>query len=122
MGHRHDAQLACDALGAAVAAQGRRRMDGVIMHTDRGAEYTSTAFTQACRRLGARWSMSRTGSCLDNAVAESFFATLKVELVNAGGSVAAPRRGRRSSPGSLGHDMRVILGLAPMVLAVGGVG
>jgi transposase InsO family protein len=82
MGSRHDAQLACDALAAAVAARGRRAMDGVIMHTDRGSEYTSTAFTQTCARLGARRSMGRTGSCLDNAVAESFFATLKVELVN----------------------------------------
>jgi transposase InsO family protein len=71
MGDRHDARLACDALHAAVAARGRRRMDGVIMHTDRGAEYTSAAFTQACAQLGARRSMSRTGSCLDNAVAES---------------------------------------------------
>jgi transposase InsO family protein len=92
MGDRHDARLACDALHAAVAARGRRRMDGVIMHTDRGAEYTSAAFTQACAQLGARRSMSRTGSCLDNAVAESFFATLKVELVNRRG-VHHPRPG-----------------------------
>jgi putative transposase len=82
MRDRHDAGLACDALHAAVATRGRRRMGQVIMHTDRGAEYTSTAFAAACQRLGARRSMGRTGSCLDNAVAESFFATLKVELVD----------------------------------------
>lgn len=82
MHDRHDAQLACDALDAAVATRGRRRMDQVIMHTDRGSEYTSTAFATTCQRLGARRSMGRTGSCLDNAVAESFFATLKVELVD----------------------------------------
>jgi transposase InsO family protein len=82
MRDRHDASLVCDALEAAVATRGRRTMDGVIMHTDRGAEYSSAAFATACQRLGARRSMGRTGSCLDNAVAESFFATLKVELVN----------------------------------------
>ena len=82
MSERHDAALACAALEAAVTTRGRRRMDDVIMHTDRGAEYTATAFASTCQRLGARRSMSRTGSCLDNAVAEAFFATLKVELVD----------------------------------------
>ncbi|MDP8931547.1 MAG: integrase core domain-containing protein [Actinomycetota bacterium] len=52
------------------------------MHTHRGAEYSSTAFATTCQRLGLRRSNSRTGSALDNAVAESFFATLKVELVD----------------------------------------
>jgi putative transposase len=45
-------------------------------------EYTSGACVAACARLGLRRSMSRTGSCLDNAVAESWFASLKVELVD----------------------------------------
>jgi putative transposase len=57
-------------------------MDATIFHPDRGAEDTSTACRAACDRLGLRQSMGRTGSCLDNAVAESFFATLKVELVD----------------------------------------
>jgi transposase InsO family protein len=82
MGAHHDAGLVCDALDAAVTARGRRRMDDTIFHTDRGAEYTSSACIDACARLGLRRSMSRTGSCLDNAVAESWFATLKVELVD----------------------------------------
>jgi putative transposase len=82
MGDHHDAGLVCDALQAAVAARGRSRMDATIFHTDRGAEDTSTACRAACDRLGLRQSMGRTGSCLDNAVAESFFATLKVELVD----------------------------------------
>jgi putative transposase len=46
------------------------------------SQYTSAACITACQRLGLRQSMSRTGSCLDNAVAESRFASLKVELVH----------------------------------------
>jgi putative transposase len=82
MGECHDARLVTGALDAAVATRGRSRMDATIFHTDRGAEYTSAACIEACERLGLRRSMGRTGSCLDNAVAESFFATLKVELVD----------------------------------------
>jgi transposase InsO family protein len=82
MGAHHDAALVCDALQAAVATRGRHRMPDTIVHTDRGAEYTSTACVDTCTRLGLRRSMSRTGSCLDNAVAESWFASLKVELVS----------------------------------------
>jgi transposase InsO family protein len=82
MGERHDAGLVTDALQAAVATRGRSRMDSTIFHTDRGSEYTSAACIDVCERLGLRRSMGRTGSCLDNAVAESWFATLKVELVD----------------------------------------
>lgn len=82
MGDRHDATLVIDALDAAVAARGRTQMDDTIFHSDRGAEYTSAACRAACERLGLSQSAGRTGSCLDNAVAESFFASLKVELVN----------------------------------------
>ena len=76
MGSHHDARLVTCALDAAVATRGRARMPATIFHTDRGGEYTATACVQACQRLGLRRSMSRTGSCLDNAVAESFFASL----------------------------------------------
>jgi putative transposase len=82
MGVHHDAGLVVGALNAAVATRGRRRMPDTIFHTDRGAEYTSGACIAACQRLGLRRSMGRTGSCLDNAVAESWFASLKVELVD----------------------------------------
>jgi putative transposase len=82
MGAHHDARLVTDALDAAVVTRGRPHMPDTIFHTDRGAEYTSSACVQACQRLGLRRSMSRTGSCLDNAVAESWFASLKVELVD----------------------------------------
>jgi putative transposase len=82
MGAHHDAALVCHALDAAVATRSRSRMPDTIFHADRGSEYTSSACTDACQRLGLRRSMSRTGSCLDNAAAESWFASLKVELVD----------------------------------------
>jgi putative transposase len=82
MGAHHDAALVVSALDAAAATRGRRRMSDTIFHSDRGAEYSSAACITACQRLGLRRSMSRTGSCLDNAVAESWFASLKVELVH----------------------------------------
>jgi putative transposase len=53
----------------------------VIFHSDRGSEYTAEAFEQACRRLGVTQSMARVGSCLDNACAEAFNSTIKVEYV-----------------------------------------
>jgi putative transposase len=82
MSDRHDAGLVTGALEAAVAARGQGKLPGTIFHTDRGAEYSSAACANACERLGLRQSMGRTGSCLDNAAAESFFATLNVELVS----------------------------------------
>ena len=82
MSAHHDAALVVDALEAAVATRGRSSMPDTIFHSDRGAEYSSSACVQACQRLGLRRSISRTGSCLDNAVAESWFASLKVELVH----------------------------------------
>ena len=51
------------------------------MHTDRGSQYTAGLFTELCRRHHVVQSMSRAGSCHDNAAAESWFATLKTELV-----------------------------------------
>ena len=60
----------------------RSWLNGSPLNHDRGSEYTAQAFVAAAERLGLLQSASRTGSCLDNAVAESFFASLKVELVN----------------------------------------
>jgi putative transposase len=82
MGAQHDASLVTGALQAAATTRGRARMPDTIFHSDRGAEFSSSACVQACQRLRLRRSMSRTGSCLDNAVAESWFASLKVELVH----------------------------------------
>jgi len=54
--------------------------DNAIMHTDRGGQYHSHTYRNTLRRLGIRSSTSRTGSCLDGAAAESFFATIKSEI------------------------------------------
>jgi putative transposase len=80
MGAHHDAALARAALCMAIAVRGGS-VAGVIFHTDQGSEYTGELFTQACRRAGITQSMGRTGSALDNAVAESFNSTLEFELL-----------------------------------------
>ena len=72
--------LVADALRAAVARRGGK-VAGVVFHTDRGSQYTSSAFGEVCQQFGIRQSMGRTGIC-DNAAAESFFSTLKRELVH----------------------------------------
>lgn len=70
-------------LQALAMAVGRRRPTaGLLHHSDRGCQYTSDDYRQALRRLGVTVSMSRKGNCWDNAVAESFFSTLKTELVS----------------------------------------
>lgn len=75
-----DAVLVTDALKMAVAAR-RGEVSGVIMHTDRGTQYTSDDFIKLCVRHKITRSNSRSGSCLDNAAAESFFSRLKCEHV-----------------------------------------
>ena len=74
------ATLVCDAMKMAIAVRGGQ-VAGVVMHTDRGSQYTAHAFTAMCNRHRIVQSMSRAGSCHDNAAAESWFATLKTELV-----------------------------------------
>ncbi|MCW2984736.1 MAG: family transposase [Conexibacter sp.] len=74
------AELVVDALQMGVA---RRRPDpGLIHHSDQGSQYVSLAFGQAAGKAGIARSMGSRGDCFDNAVAESFFATLKKELVH----------------------------------------
>ena len=79
LGEHHDAALAYGALAMAVAVRGGQ-VPGVIMHTDRGSEYTAGAFRAACQRLSISQSMGRPGSALDNAVIESWHSTLEFEL------------------------------------------
>ena len=59
----------------------RQPSPGLIHHSDRGSQYASQAYQAALRHVGAITSMSRAGDCWDNAVAESFFATLEWELL-----------------------------------------
>jgi putative transposase len=81
LSEHHDADLAQAALQIAVAVRGgREAIAGVIMHTDRGGEYTGHVFRQACERMGIRQSMGRPGSALDNAVIEAWHSTLEFEL------------------------------------------
>ena len=75
------AELALDVL--ALALRVRRPPPGLVHHTDRGCQYTAAAYQQALAARGVTALMSRAGDCYDNAVAESFFATLKAELIDA---------------------------------------
>ena len=74
------AELATEAL--AMALQRRRPTAGLVHHTDRGCQYTAETYRTLLAAHGVTVSMSRAGECLDNAMAESFFATLKAELVD----------------------------------------
>jgi transposase InsO family protein len=89
MSEHPDAELAKAALQTAVAARGGS-VAGVIFHTDRGSTYTADLFTRACQFHKIRQSMGRTGSCLDNAAAESFFSTSNTSCCPA--SRSEPRR------------------------------
>lgn len=86
------ASLATEALEMALTQ--RRPDPGLIFHTDRGCQYTAGGFRELLHRHGIVQSLSRPGQCWDNAVAESFFSTLKEELIYRGSwpSRAAARR------------------------------
>lgn len=64
-----------------MALRHRRPAAGVIHHSDHGSQYTSRVFQDRCRTAGIRSSMGSIGDCYDNAMAESFFATLECELL-----------------------------------------
>ena len=74
-------ELVLAALNMAIA---QRRPQGVIHHSDKGAQYTSLAFGKRCRETGVVMSTGSAGDCYDNAMAESFFATLECELIDQG--------------------------------------
>ncbi len=72
-------QLVLDALSMAIR---QRRPQGVIHHSDQGSQYTSLQFGNRCRKAGIVPSMGSVGDCYDNAMCESFFATLECELLD----------------------------------------
>ncbi len=74
------AELVTAALDAAVVH--RRPADGLVHHSDHGSQYTSLAFGRRLRESGIAASMGSVGDCHDNAMAESFFATLETELID----------------------------------------
>jgi putative transposase len=69
-------------LGALDMALAQRRPSDVVHHSDQGSQYTSIAFGARCRQAGVRPSMGSVGDCYDNAMCESFFATLECELLD----------------------------------------
>ena len=69
-------------LAALEMALAQRKPERVIHHSDQGCQYTSIAFGQRCRAAGVRPSMGSVGDCYDNAMCESFFATLECELLD----------------------------------------
>lgn len=80
MSDRNDTKLVADALMMAIWRRGDLR--DVIVHSDQGSTYASGSYRQLLKENGMRCSMSRKGECHDNAVAESFFGTLKTERVD----------------------------------------
>jgi len=79
MAHHMRAELVHQALSMALYQ--RQPAAGLIMHTDRGSQYGADSYRQLLIQHGIEPSMSRQGNCWDNAVAESFFHTLKTELI-----------------------------------------
>jgi len=79
MNKRMTKQLVIDAL--IMAVKKRKPSKGLIFHSDRGSQYASHDFQNSLLRYGMKSSMSRKGDCWDNAVAESFFSSLKIELI-----------------------------------------
>jgi len=82
VGHAMAEHMRAELVVDAVQLAHRRGLiePGAVFHSDRGSQYTSAEFRATLTRLRMRASMGRVGSCYDNAVAESFFATLKAEI------------------------------------------
>lgn len=74
------ADMVCDALRMAIANR-RGQVRGVVFHSDRGAQYGAKSFMDLANQAGVRQSMGHVADCFDNSLAESFFATLKSELL-----------------------------------------
>ena len=103
MSARQTVNLVQSALEMAVTA---RAAQGVVLHSDRGSQYTALVFTRQCAAAGIERSMGSAGDCFDNAMAESLFATVECELLQrvefrdprGGGTRDLPFRGRFLQP------------------------
>jgi transposase InsO family protein len=102
MSTSNDTALALAALRSAVRARHAVPV-GLVHHTDRGSPYASDDYRKALAERGMIQSMSRTGDCWDNAVAESFFASLRAELVD--GETYATARAAERSIGVSSHEL-----------------
>jgi len=80
IGEQMTAELVLAALN--MALEQRKPQRGVIHHSDQGSQYTSIAFGERCKKMGVRPSMGTVGDAYDNAMAESFFASLECELID----------------------------------------
>jgi transposase InsO family protein len=87
--------LVTDAIEMAVAARGSR-VNGVVSHTDKGAQYRSRAFAGLCDQLGVVRSMGAVGTSADNAACENFYASLKRETLRGAHDYGAPAACRRA--------------------------
>ena len=96
-------------LAALNMALGQRRPADVIHHSDQGTQYTSIAFGTRCQQAGVRPSMGSVGDCFDNAMAESFFATLECELLERRSfKTQAPRHPWRSLTSSRAGTILIV--------------
>jgi putative transposase len=82
------AELCTDALSMALGRRNPKAGAGLVHHSDRGCQYACGAYRELLTARGITCSMSRSGDCYDNAVAESFWGTLKTELVYPSGGYA----------------------------------
>jgi transposase InsO family protein len=82
MSDRMQTTLVSDALKMALSHRGIRSAASLLWHSDRGSQYASYEYQRLLKQHGLRGSMSRKGNCWDNAVSESFFSSLKKELVH----------------------------------------
>jgi putative transposase len=94
-----------DALDMALVA---RKPDNVVHHSDRGSQYTSVAFGNRCKEAGVRPSTGSVGDAYDNAMCESFFATLECELID-----RRRFRSHRGADGRLSIHRRLLQSLTP---------
>lgn len=114
MGEQMTAELVIAALNMALHT---RRPASVIHHSDQGSQYTSLAFGGRCREMGVKPSMGTVGDAYDNAMAESFFATLECELDrpallaqqgrSENGAVHMDRELVQPTPAALGPELRI---------------